>query len=165
MLCRVFYCLVTNPLPHYRLPLNFFSGFFPSGTCTILMQFGYSHVPALLLGHSSGQSSTNIEPFLNSMYESLSVPTLTSSISTMKSSQVQMQTCRLRHTHIRAHAHTGPETYMFSVLNSFRKTQRTVSNFLPFKACIVKSNAMSLSTALSTTVYKSVFFRVPHNPL
>lgn len=85
--------------------------FFPSGTCTILMQFGYSHVPALLLGHSSGQSSTNIEPFLNSMYASLSVPTLTSSISTMKSSLVQMQTCRLRHTHIRAHAHTGPQRH------------------------------------------------------
>lgn len=80
--------------------------FFPSGTCTILMQFGHFHVLALLLGHSSGQSSTNIEPFLNSMYESLSVPTLNSSISTMKSSQVQRQACRLRHAHIRTHTHT-----------------------------------------------------------
>lgn len=103
LVCRVFCCLVTNPLPHYCLPLNFFSVFFPSGTCTILMQFGHFHALALLLGHSSGQSSTNIEPFLNSMHESLSVPTLNSSISTMKSSQVQRQACRLRHAHIRTH--------------------------------------------------------------
>lgn len=79
-------------------------------------------------------------------------------------SQVQMQTCRLRHARTHTHAHTwATETYMFSVLNSFRKTQRTVSNFLPSKACVFKSNAMSFSTYLSTAVSKQVLFRIPHN--
>lgn len=67
------------------------------------------------------------------------------------------------HTHI--HTHTlGPQRHTCSVLlNSFRKTQRTVSNFLPSKACVFKSNAMSLSTYLSTAVSKQVLFRIPHN--
>lgn len=82
---------------------------------------------------------------------------------TFSSTEASMQTQARTHTY--THTHWATETYMFSVLNSFRKTKRTVSNFLPFKARIAKPNAMSLSTALSTTVFKSVFFRVPHNPL
>lgn len=165
LLCRVFYWLVTNPLPHYRLPLNFFSGF--------SIRNMHNSDAVWVLSCSCSASSPLLWPEFY-QYQAIFEQHVWVFISPypnlqhlhhekFSSTDANMQT--QAHTHTCTRTHWAAETYMFSVLNSFRKTQRTVSNFLPFKACIVKSNAMSLSTALSTAVYKSVFFRVPHNPL